>query len=314
MIAGLGWVGWRLLGGQPSPAPSPSPVAQMEAPPATQPSPTPVPPPEAVETTPSPEVAPTPTAVPPALTTPRPGATPTPTPTPTPRATPTPTPSAGRPTPPPSAAAPAPSAEAARAQQAAAQAQGLVAQAETAIGARQYDAAISHLDGALRVDPGNTQAASLRSDAVRRRDLGRRRFVPGRTAVESPKKDKAADLAGFDTGDADLRKAPDFQGRIEFEMTPASAVEAGDAWTLRAYVVNEGKKAIKITGVTLGTTVNGAGGGGPVPLRTREIAPQQRALVAEASGSWREGTNSWATAITVNAAKGESLQNTITWR
>ena len=212
--------------------------------------------------------------------------------------------------------APTPSVEAAHAPQATAQAQALLGQAETAIGARQYDAAISHLDGALRVDPGNTQAASLRSDAVRRRDLARRRFVPGQTAVQTPKaqKDRAADLAGFDTADADLRKAPDFQGRVEFEMTPASGIESGDAWTLRAYVVNEGKKPIRIAGVTVGTTVNGAVTGGPVPPRAREIAPQQRALVAEAAGAWRDGTNSWATAITVTAGKGESLQNTITWR
>jgi hypothetical protein len=224
---------------------------------------------------------------------------------------------AGRPSAPtPAPAAPAPSAEAARAQQAAAQAQALVVQGETALGARQYDAAVSHLDGALRLDPGNAQATSLRADAVRRRDLARRRFVPGQTAVQTPKaqKDKAADLAGFDTGDADLRKAPDFQGRVEFEMTPASGVEPGDAWTVRAYVVNEGKKPIRVAGVTIGTTVNGAGSGGPVPPRTREIAPQQRALVAEAAGSWREGTTSWSTAVTVTAGKGESLQNTITWR
>ena len=261
-----------------------------------------------------PTAAPTPTPAPTPLATPRPGATPTPAPTPTPRATPTP--AAARPTPTPAPAAPAPSAEAARAQQAAAQAQALVVQGETAIGARQYDAAVSHLDGALRLDPGNAQATSLRADAVRRRDLARRRFVPGQTAVQTPKaqKDKAADLAGFDTGDADLRKAPDFLGRVEFEVTPASGVEPGDAWTVRAYVVNEGKKPIRIAGVTIGTTVNGAGSGGPVPPRAREIAPQQRALVAEAAGSWREGTSSWSTAVTVTAGKGESLQNTITWR
>jgi pSer/pThr/pTyr-binding forkhead associated (FHA) protein/xanthosine utilization system XapX-like protein len=315
VLAGLGWVAWRFLAGRPAaPTATTTPVAQAQAqaPPATLPTPTPAPTPATVAPVAMPTAAPTPTPALTPLATPRPGATPTP--APTPRATPVP--AAARPTPTPAPAAPAPSAEAARAQQAAAQAQALVVQAETAIGARQYDAAISHLDGALRVDPGNTQAATLRAEAVRRRDLARRRFVPGQTAVQTPKaqKDKAADLAGFETADADLRKAPDFLGRVEFEMTPASGVEPGDSWTVRAYVVNEGKKPIRVAGVTVGTTVNGAGSGVPVPPRAREIAPQQRALVAEVAGSWREGTSAWSTAVTVTAGKGESLQNTITWR
>ncbi len=308
VIAALGWVAWRFLAAHP-PTPTPSPVARAQAPPGTLPSPTPARTPEAVEPTPPPALAPTPTPAPTPLATPRPGATPTPAPTPTPRATPTRPPT---PTPPP--ATPAPSSEAARAQQAAAQAQALLGQAETAIGARQYDAAISHLDGALRLDPGSARATNLRAEATRRRDLLRRRFAVGQTAVQTQKAQKAADLAGFDTGDADLRKAPDFLGRVEFEMAPASGIEPGDAWTLRAYVVNEGKKPIRVQGVTVGTTINGSGSGGPTTPRTREIAPQQRALVAEAAGSWREGTTSWATDVTVTAGKGDSLRNTITWR
>jgi hypothetical protein len=251
-------------------------------------------------------------ATPTPVATPRPGATPTPAATPTPRATPSPTPAAARPTPPPTPAGP--SAEALRAQQAAAQAEALVAQAETAIGARQYDAAVSHLDGALRLEPANARATSLRADAVRRRDLARRRFASGRTAVQTPKAQKAGDLAGFDTDDADLRKSPDFLGRVEFEMSPVSGLEPGDAWTLRVYVVNEGKKPIRVQGVTVGTTVNGAGSGGAVSPRTKEIAPQQRSLVAEATGSWQESTSSWATEVTVAAGKGDSLKNTLTWR
>jgi len=311
VVAGLGWVAWRFLAGRPSePRPTPAPIARATAPPETLPRATPTP--ETVE--PTPEPAGTPTAAPTPAATPRPGATPTPAATPAPRATPTPTPAAARPTPTPPPPPAGPSAEALGAQQAAAQAQSLLAQAETAIGARQYDAAVSHLDGALRLDPANARATSLRADAVRRRDLARRRFAPGRTAVQTQKAQKAGDLAGFDTDDADLRKSPDFLGRVEFEMSPASGLESGDAWTLRVYVVNEGKKPIRVQGVTVGTTVNGTGGGGPVAPRVREIAPQQRSLVAEATGTWREGTTSWATEATVTAGKGESLKNTLTWR
>jgi hypothetical protein len=188
----------------------------------------------------------------------------------------------------------------------------LVGQAETALGSRQYDQAVSSLDEALRLEPDNGRATSLRADAARRRDLARRRFVAGRTSVQTEKAQGAA-LTGFETGDAELRN-PDFLGRIEFEMSPASGIEAGDAWTLKVYVVNEGRKPIRVQGVTVGTTVNGAGSGGAVPSRAREIAIQQRALVAEAAGSWRDGTTAWATEVTVSAGRGDSLKNTITWR
>jgi pSer/pThr/pTyr-binding forkhead associated (FHA) protein len=307
VLAGVGWLGWRSLGARPTaPAATPVPVAQATEPPVTAPASAPT----AAAPTPEPVATPEPTPVATAAPTPTPRATPTP----TPRAAPTPTPAAGRPTPTPAPTAAGPSTEALRAQQAAAEAQALLGQAEAAMGARQYDAAVGHLDGALRLEPGNARATTLRADAVRRRDLARRRFAAGQTAVQSAKAQKASDLAGFDTGDADLRKAPDFLGRVEFEMSPASGLEAGATWTLRVYVVNEGKKAIRIQGVTVGTTVNGAAGGGVVPPRTREVAPQQRALVAETTGSWREGTTAWAAEATVTAGKGESLRNTLAWR
>ena len=307
VLAGLGWLAWRFLAGGPAaPEPTPAPIAQATAPPATEPAPAPT----AEAPTPEPLAPPLPTPVPTSAALPAPRPTPTPAPTPTPRATPTPAAARPTPTPTPAPTTTGPSAEALRAQQA----QALLGQAEAALGARQYDAAVGHLDGALRLEPGNARATSLRADAVRRRDLARRRFAAGQTAVQSGKAQKTSDLAGFDTGDADLRKAPDFLGRVEFEMSPSSGLEAGDAWTLRVYVVNEGKKAIRIQGVTVGTTVNGSGSGGPVPPRVREVAPQQRALVAEATGSWREGTTAWAAEATVTAGKGESLRNTLAWR
>jgi hypothetical protein len=305
VLAGVVWVAWHLLAGRPStPRPRPTPIVRATPPPAPLPAPTAAP--AAIEPTPA-AAAPTPIETPTPLATPR--ATPTPAATPTPR--PTPTPAATRPVPTPTPAGP--SAEALMAQQKALEAQSLLAQGEAALGARQYDAAISHLDGVLRLDPANARATTLRADAVRRRDLARRRFTPGKTVVQSGKAQKAGGLAGFDTEDADLRSS-DFLGRVDFEMAPPSGIEPGEAWTLKIYVVNEGRKAIRVNGVVLGTTVNGTGSGGPLPPRVREVAPQQRSLVAETAGTWAEGTTSWTAEVTVTGGKGESLKNTLSWR
>ena len=188
-----------------------------------------------------------------------------------------------------------------------------MSQAEAAIGSRQYDAALGQLDNALKLEPGNAKATSLRADAAQRRDLARRRFVAGRTVVDSEKtrKDKASGgLVGFDADE----KAPDFTGRIEFEMTPAGPIEPNDAWTLKVFVVNQGKKPIKVQGLTIAATINGAGAGSPLNPSVREIAPQQRVQVGETTGSWREGTTSWSAQATLTAPKNETLTNTLSWK
>jgi hypothetical protein len=191
--------------------------------------------------------------------------------------------------------------------------QALLGQAETAAASRQYDAALSHLDGVLRLEPGHARATSLRQNVTQRRDLARRRFVAGRTVVDSEKTRKEKERGGLVGFDADA-KTPDFLGRIEFEMSPASGVEANDAWTLKVFVVNQGGKPIRVQGVTLGTTVNGAPASVPVTPSVREIDPQQRAQVAEASGTWPEGATAWIAEATLTAPKNETLKSTLTWR
>jgi hypothetical protein len=305
VLAVGGFLAWRSMGhGAPAPQPTPTPIARASEPPPPVATPTP----EAVAPTAAPVVAATPTPLATPLPTPHPAtpapaaaATPTPRPTPTPRATPT---AAAAATPP-----PGPSPDQARAQQVA----GLLSQAEASIGSHQYDAALGQLDSALKLDPGNARATSLRADAAQRRDFARRRFVPGRTVVDSEKtrKDKASGgLVGFDADE----KAPDFNGKIEFEMTPAGPVEANEAWTLKVFVVNQGKKPIKVQGVTLGAAVNGSGSPAPVATSVKEIAPQQRVQVGETTGSWKEGTTSWVAQAMLTAPKNETLSNTLTWK
>lgn len=306
VIAGGGYFAWRAMSSRPAPSATPTPVALATPAPQATPTPyEPAPAPTAEAATPAPPVTATPE---PTVGEPMAAATPTPRPTPTPRATPTPTAVA---TPTPAPAGPSPDQQ--RAQQTAAQVQALLGQAEAAVAARQYDAALSHLDGALRLEPGNARATSLRADVASRRDLARRRFVPGRTVVDSEqsRKDKARGApVGFDTSD----KAPDFLGRIELEMSPNAGIEANDPWTLKLFVTNQGGKPIRVQGLSVTTTASGGGGGGPVAAAVREIAPKQRVQVGEATGTWAPGTTSWSAEVTLTAPKNETLKTTLTWR
>jgi hypothetical protein len=201
-----------------------------------------------------------------------------------------------------------PSAEAQRAQQVAT----LLGQAEAALGARQYDQAIGYFDDVLRLDAQNAKALADKATAVSLRAAALKKFVPGRTVVKTEK--ASGGLAGFDSGDVAVQKAPDFLGRIEFEMSPASGIKPGDSYTLKFFLVNDGKKAIRIQAISLNTLVNGTGAGAPVSAAAKEVAPQQRGSLGEVSGSWKDGTTSWSAELLVTANKGDSLKNQITWR
>ncbi len=302
IVGGGAYGAWRFLLNQPH-----LPLVADRTPPPATPPPVRTPPrsvepsPPAVEATPLPAPVPSvaPTS-PPATPTPKASAAPTPSPSPSPRkGTPAPT----QATPP-----PAVSAEAQRA----AQVSSLLGQADVALQARQYDQAVGHYDEVLRLDPQNGPATNGRASAVALRDAARKRFVPGRTVLKTEK--ASGGLAGFDSGDVAVQKAPDFFGRIEFEMTPPAGIHPGDGYTLRFFLVNEGKKAIRIQGVTVNTSVNGAGGGSPVSSAVKEVAAQQRAQIGEMSGSWRDGTTSWSAEVLITANKGDSLKNQIIWR
>jgi hypothetical protein len=193
----------------------------------------------------------------------------------------------------------------------AAQVQTLLAQADAAASARNYDAAGRHYDEVLRLDPQNAPAQAGKASIAAASAHARKTFVTGRTVVRTAK--AGGGLAGFDSSGVNLQKAPDFQGRVEFDMTPAS-VQPGDAWQLKIYVVNEGKKAIKISALEVATSINGAPSGTGGPPKNREVAPQQRVIVDQISGTWPTGVTSWRTAVKVSAGRTDSLESQLTWR
>ena len=153
VLAGLGWLAWRVLAARPAaPGAHARPRRAATPPPVTEPAPAPAP--EAALPSPWPPRHPLPAPV---AAHSRAAAR---------HARRPPRPRARRPTPAPTRRArrrrrrprPAPRPRQLRAQQAAAQAQALLGQAEAAMGARQYDAAVGHLDEALRLEPGNARA------------------------------------------------------------------------------------------------------------------------------------------------------------
>ena len=158
--------------------------------------------------------------------------------------------------------------------------------AETARRGGDLDAAAALYDQALRADPANPSAQAGRTAVNSARAAARKAFIPSRTIVQTQAA-KSNLGGGFDTADVSVQKAPDFSGRIDFAVSPAR-VKPGDSYTVQIFLVNEGKKPIKVSGVSMTTNLNGTKSPRPVPARVKEVAPAQRALLEEMPGVWPE--------------------------
>jgi hypothetical protein len=95
-------------------------------------------------------------------------------------------------------------------------------------------------------------------------------------------------------------------------MNPPS-VKPGDRYRLQIALVNEGKKPIKVSGMTFTITANGQKTGNPIAPKVKEIAPGQRVILEELPGVFPEA-NTWAAEVLVTANKGDSLKNQLTWK
>jgi hypothetical protein len=303
-------------------------AAASTPPPRTSPATQPTPPPTTVAMAPTPEPSPAVVAVdevvttvsappPPPPTTAaaapaqsqRPPATPAA--TPSARATPTPTPRpsarvAAASPPPPSAP---PVMEAAPA---ASRIASLLGQAETAAQGRSFDKAIRDFDEVLKLDPQNGRAVQGKADAQAAAASLRRSFTPGRTSI-SGKAAKADGLGGFETEGVTVTKVADYSGRIEFEVSPPHVLP-GDSYTVRIFLVNDGKKAFKLNTVSVNTTTNGSRAGGPVPVRSRELEPRERLALDERTAEWPAGVTSWMLETVVQTDRDATFTSRLNWR
>jgi hypothetical protein len=135
--------------------------------------------------------------------------------------------------------------------------------------------------------------------------------VTGKSVVATGK--AGGSLAGFDTADVKTQKVPDFVGHLEFEMEP-NHPRSGDAFGVRLYLVNEGRKTVRVRNVSFTSTVDGKRASLPGTLREREVAPQERALVAETRGLWPEAVASWSLEAVASSDRDETCTSRLTWQ
>ncbi len=78
--------------------------------------------------------------------------------------------------------------------------------------------------------------------------------------------------------------------------------------------MNDGKKAFKISSVSVATTTNGSRAGGPIEVRAREVQVRDRVVLDERSGLWPAGTTSWTLEVVVATDRDATFTNRLTWR
>ena len=222
--------------------------------------------------------------------------------------------------------------QAQQASQIAAQVNTFLSQAEAALSAQKYDAAIALYDEALKLDGGNQRAVSGKSTAIQARVLAQasaggggggrggaaKSFVAAKTAATSRETAAASNLpAGFeDSPEVEVKKgtqAAELPGKINFDVDP-DAVKAGERYTVKVYLLNEGNAPIQIRDMVVTTKINGKNVSGPVPPQTQNVAPQQRALLMSTTELWKEETATWSMEVAVRTARGERYTNQVVWK
>jgi tetratricopeptide (TPR) repeat protein len=202
---------------------------------------------------------------------------------------------------------------------------GLLAQADAALSAQNYDAAIELYDEAIKLDGQNQRAVQGRTGAIAARAIAtagartpRKAFVAGKTTAQSAETRATGNQPpGFENSPGvnvrSATQAAELPGKILFEVSP-EAVKGGDRYVVRIYFLNEGKAPIGIRDMVIASKVNGRGNQGAVAPLAREVAPQQKALLRELPDLWKEDTSSWTMEVIVQTNRSETYRNQVTWK
>jgi hypothetical protein len=108
-------------------------------------------------------------------------------------------------------------------------------------------------------------------------------------------------------------QSAELPGKIHFDINPGT-VKAGERYSVKVYLLNEGLAPIQIKDMLVTTKINGKGASGAVLPLTRDVAPGQRALLMDTAQQWKEETSSWSMEVAVRTARGERYTNQVEWK
>jgi hypothetical protein len=186
----------------------------------------------------------------------------------------------------------------------------LVNQAEAAVSEKKYTEATELFDRALQIDPNNPQARAGRA-RVRALASGRK-FVLGYTATESLKS-VARDLKGFESDNVGVKRAPQVDGEVDLEVEPKQLMP-GQPYAVKVFLKNQGRRPIKIDELKISMIVDGKWSTRPLPPKTKEVQPNQRGLLEELPGIWKDNIQTWAVEVVVTSSGQDVYKNRLSWQ
>jgi hypothetical protein len=187
----------------------------------------------------------------------------------------------------------------------------LLDEAQSAATGRKFESAVQLYDEVLKKEPENARAKTGRTTAESAMASLLKTFTSGKTAGEG--RGVRGNFKDFDSREVSVKKPADVPGRIEFEVTPPR-LAAGDSYTVKVFLQNEGSKGIKVATLKVSSALNGARSDSAVPPRKAELAPRERALLYEEAGVWRDGVTSWSVEVLVSSGRGDTYRNQILWK
>ena len=198
------------------------------------------------------------------------------------------------------------------------------AQSAGAFGSADFATATEAARAASTLAEGGEYAEATRSYLQARDGFDRaRRAMRARPATESPRGGAqtasarfeteatavstapVGQLPGFEREGVSTQRAPEFSGRLHFEVLPET-VRAGEPFVVRLEAANEGRHSVKVRSLTLATVVDGRRRPVEAPVLARELPPRQRTLVAQYSDVWQEAS-SWMLEAVVTSEREETI-------